>query len=108
MPPHNLLKNALPVPHDTIPMRRHQILKPPPINAPHTPIKALPIPLTKHIPQHSLLPHRIAFRILNTRKQFRGPACGGIYACARVLFCGGQVEEEVCFYEGPGGFVVED
>lgn len=108
MPLHNLLKDPLPITHKTIPMTGHQILKPPRINPLHTLPEPLPITLTKHIPQHPLLPRRRPARILQASKKLRHPPRRGIHARFRILFRSREVEEEIRLDEGLGWFVEED
>jgi len=107
MPLHNLLKNTLPIPHKTIPMTRNQILKPPAINPLHTSIEPLPITLTKHIPQHPLLPHRIAPRILQRPKELRCPPRRRINPALTILLRRRQIEQQIRFDERACWFVEE-
>ena len=108
-PLHHLLKHTLPPRLNHIPMTRNHAIKIPLGNPLHTLRKPHPIRRTSHIPNEPLLPRGVSARILKRGEEpginpRRRRHAGG----ARVLFGGGQVEEQIGLDERFVGLVAED
>jgi hypothetical protein len=107
MPREDLLENGLPIPYNRLPMARHDILRAPGIDALHALPEALAVTAREHIPQHALLPLRVAPRVLDAGEQPRRPARPGALARLAVLLGRGQVEQQVGLDQRLGRLVEE-
>lgn len=108
MPLHDLLEDALASGFDHISMTRHDPVEIPRPNPQHTLIERGSIRRTQSIPNRPLLPQRRALGTLQPAKNLGQNARGGVDGGFGELFGGGEVEEEIAFDEGFGGFVQED
>lgn len=108
MPRHNLLKDALGTRLNNIPMTRNQPIEIPRPNHLHALREPASIPSRRAIPNHPLLRQGFPPRALQCAKQARQKPFIRVYRGFGILFRCGQVEEEICFYEGAVGFVIED
>ncbi len=108
MPLENLLKDALPIRLNHIPMARNQALKIPLIYPRHTMRKPHTITCTNSIPDQTLLSKGRAPRVRQGTKHFSEDARCCAFARLAELLCSWQVEEEIGSDHGPGGTVVED
>lgn len=107
MPLHDLIKDPLTLTLNNIAMARNNLVKLPPADLDHLAIESRLV-LRDAIPNHAPLTKCFAIRAVDPVEQSAQHTRPRVDVCFRELLGGGQVEEQVAFYEGSGFAVVED